>query len=130
MHDAPLKPWMNYLLRFAAVFNLIAGISMMFFYHEGYRLLKMPKPEIVLPVQTVGMLVALFGIGYWMVAQAPSENRNVLLLGMLSKACGSILVVYNCADGKLPLAFLPIVFFADMIYVPPFWYIWKSIPHK
>ena len=123
-----LKPWMTNLLRFAAGFNLVAGISMILFYHEGYKLLGMPRPEIVLPVQTVGMLVALFGVGYWMVAKSPIENRNVLLLGLLSKALGSVLVIYNCVDGKLPWIFLPIVFFADMIYVGPFWKIWKTIP--
>jgi hypothetical protein len=128
MNDACLKPWMTYLLRFAAGFNLVAGISMILFYHEGFRMLDMPKPEIVLPVQTVGMLVALFGAGYWMVANAPRENRNVLLLGMLSKAFGSVLVIYNCLDGKLPWVFLPIVFFADLVYVPPFWRILKTIP--
>ena len=123
-----LKPWMTYLLRFAATFNLIAGLGMILFYHEGYKILSMPKPAIVLPVQTMGMLVALFGIGYWMVAASPIENRNLLLLGLLSKALGTILVIYNCVDGKLPYAFLPIVFFADLIYVGPFWKIWKSIP--
>ncbi len=125
-----LDPWMTWLLRFAAVFNLVAGIGMVFCYHEGFKLLGLPKPQVVLPVQTVGMLVALFGVGYWMVANEPVENRNVLLLGLLSKLLGSLLVIYNCADGKLPLIFLPIVLFADAIYVGPFWLIWRSIPSR
>ena len=60
----PLLPWMRLLLRFAGTFNLLAGTSMICLYHEGYKLLGVPKPELVLPVQVMGILVALFGVGY------------------------------------------------------------------
>jgi small multidrug resistance pump len=71
-------------------------------------------------VQLVGILVGLFGVGYWMVAWNPIENRNVLLLGFLSKLLGSVLGLGYLALGKMPLIFLPVLFFADIIYLPPF----------
>jgi hypothetical protein len=116
----PLKPWMNYLLWFVGGYNILAGLGMMIFYHEGFRFLDLPKPELMLPLQLVGMLVGLFGVGYWMVAWNPVENRNVLTLGFLSKFLGSLLGIGYLVVGKMPLAFLPILFFADIIYLAPF----------
>lgn len=123
----PLLPWMRILLRFVAVYNVLAGIGMLVFYHEGYKLLGLTKPSLNLPIQLVGVLVGLFGIGYWLVASNPVENRNVLMLGFWSKALGSVLGLYYLAVGKLPLVFLPVLFFADIVYLPPFYVILRRL---
>lgn len=123
----PLTPWMYWLLRFAGTFNLLAGFSMLVFYHEGFKLLGVPKPDLVMPLQLVGILVALFGMGYHLVAGNPVENRNVLTLGFLSKLLGSALGIVYVAKGKLPPEFLAMLFFADIIYLPPFWLIMRRL---
>ena len=75
----PLSLWMTVLLRFAGVFNLLAGAGMICLYHEGFRMLGVEKPQLALPVQVMGILVGLFGVGYLLVAANPVENRNILL---------------------------------------------------
>lgn len=115
-----LRPWMKALLRFAGTFNILAGLSMLVLYHEGYKLLGLKKPDLVMPVQLVGILVGLFGVGYHLVASAPLENRNLLALGFWSKALGSLLGLYYLALGKLPITFLPVLILADIAYLPPF----------
>jgi hypothetical protein len=115
----PLDLWMYWLLRFVAVFNILAGLAMLIFYHEAYKLMGIQKPELVLPLQLCGGFVALFGIGYWITAGNPVENRNVLLLGSASKAMGSCLGIYYVALGSLPALFLVVLFFADIIYLVP-----------
>ena len=127
MIGLPLKPWMWWLLRFAGTFNLLAGFSMMVFYHEGYKMLGVAKPDLVMPLQLVGILVALFGVGYHLVASNPIENRNLLTLGFLSKLFGSLLGIYYVAKGKLPAEFLAMLLFADIIYLPPFWLIMRRL---
>lgn len=122
-----LALWMTYLLRFAGWFNLLAGAGMISLYHEGYKLLGVPKPELVLPVQVMGVLVALFGVGYHLVASNPVENRHILLLGFLSKAISSVLAVWYVPFGPLPWWFVLIVLFADMIYLPPFYVILRRV---
>ena len=111
---------MNFVLRFAGAFNLLAGAAMCCLYHEGYRLLGVQKPELVLPLQLVGVMVGLFGVGYWLTALNPLENRNVLMLGFWSKAFGSVLGVYYTLAGPLPLVFLVVLLLADIIYLAPF----------
>ena len=123
----PLAPWMKWLLQFAGVFNLLAGFSMVVFIHEGYKLLGMTKPELVMPAQLIGILVALFGVGYLMVAADPLTNRNILLLGFWTKLLGPLLALYYVAVGKLPWTFVPLVFVADLVYLPPFAMIWLRL---
>jgi small multidrug resistance pump len=125
--NAPLKPWMWFLLRFAGTFNLLAGFSMIVLYSEGFHLLGLKKPSLMLPLQLVGVMVGLFGIGYHMVASNPLQNRNVLVLGFWSKALGSALGVGYVALGKLPLVFLPVLLFADIAYLPPFYAIMRHL---
>ena len=119
--DTPvLELWMLVVLRFAAVYNLLAGACMIIFVHEGYKWLAIPKPQLVMPDQLVGMLVAIFGIGYWLVSRDPLTNRNVLLLGLLSKTLGPLLSFYYVAVGKLPPSFVLILLVSDLIYIPLF----------
>ena len=126
--EAPvLDRWMRRLLRFAGTFNLFAGLGMIVLYHEGYRLFGVEKPEFVMPLQLTGVLVLLFGIGYHRVASQPRENYDLLLLGFLSKAGGSILGIYYVISGSLPLFFLLCLFLADIIYLPFFWLILNRI---
>jgi len=117
--------WWRVVLVFAAVYNLIAGFSMMIFYHEGFQQLGLEKTSFNLPIQLVGMCVALFGVGYWIVSRDPVENRNVLLLGMLSKLLGPLLAVRYILRGDLPVWILIVFFFADLIYLLPFWIIYS-----
>ena len=126
----PLRPWMRILLRFVGCFNLLAGVSMICFVHEGYKFLEVAKPELKLPVQVMGILVALFGAGYHMVASNPVENRNILVLGFWSKAISSVAALAYVAGimtPQLPLWFALVVFFSDVIYLPPFYVIMRRL---
>ena len=125
--ESSLSPWMHGLLKFAGVYNIVAGLSMMILYHEGFKALGLPKPEFNMPIQLVGVLVAIFGVGYLMVDRNPAENRNVLLLGLLSKFLGPMLAFFYVANGVLPVVMLVVLFFADIIYWVPFWLIYKRL---
>ncbi len=123
----PLLPWMRKLLVFVGCYNLLAGLTMIVFYHECFKFIGLPKPQLMLPMQLVGILVGLFGVGYLLVASNPIENRNLLLLGFWSKALGSAFGVGYVLLGKLPPVFLVILFFADIAYLPPFFLILKRL---
>ncbi len=123
----PLTKWMKFVLRFVAFFNVGAGLFMLIGYHETYKIIGMNKPDISFPIQLVGILVGLFGVGYYLVARNPLENRNVLLLGFLSKFLGSCLGTWYVLRGQLPLQFVAVYFFADVIYLPPFYVILRRL---
>ncbi len=118
---------MTLVLRFAGYWNLLAGLSMTLFYHEGFKALGAVKPSPPLSIQVLGVLVALFGWGYHMVAADPVRNRNLLVLGFWSKAAATILSVVYVALGRLPWWFTLVVFLADTVYLPPFFVILRRI---
>ena len=113
-------PWMRNLLRFAGCYNLLVALTLVVLYHEALKTLGLPKPELMLFVQLVGILVGLFGVGYLIVAHNPLENRNLLLIGFLSKALGSVLGLGYVVLHKVPISFLVLLTFSDIAYLPPF----------
>ncbi len=127
MTVSPLRPWMTLVLRIAGYWNLLAGLSMILFYHEGFKALGATKPSPALSIQTLGVLVALFGWGYHLVASDPVRNRNLLMLGFWSKAAATIFSVAYVALGRLPWWFTVVVFLADTVYLPPFFVILRKI---
>jgi len=122
-----LLPWMRYLLRFAGCYNLVVGTSLMVFYHEMFKTLGLPKPSLIMYVQLTGMLVALFGVGYLLVASNPLLNRNLLLLGFLSKLLGSVVGTGYVLLGKMPPVFFVVLVFSDIAYLAPFWIILRRV---
>lgn len=123
--SATFPSWTIAVLRVAAVWNLLAGFSMMVLYSEGFAALGLQKTAFNLPIQLTGMAVAIFGIGYWLVSLNPIENRNVLLMGLLSKIIGPLLGLRYILRGDLPTSALVLFFFADVIYWLPFWLIYR-----
>jgi hypothetical protein len=122
-----LLPWMRNLLRFAGGYNLLVGVNLTVFYHEMFKTFGLPKPNLIMYVQLVGVLVALFGVGYLMAAANPLQNRNLLLLGFLSKFFGSIIGTGYVLLGKMPPVFMIVLLFSDIIYLPFFWIILRRI---
>ena len=113
---------------FVGGYNILAGIGMMIFYHEGFRILEHPQADAdAAPAigGRDGRTVRRRATGWWL--WNPVENRNVLTLGFFSKFLGSILGVTYVAIGKLPVAFLPILFFADIVYLGPFLLIMRRL---
>jgi hypothetical protein len=114
---------MKFVLRFVAGYNISAGLFMVFASRAAYKLIGMPNPKIHFPIQLVGILVGLFGVGYYLVSRRPLENVNLLLLGFLSKLLGSCLATGYVLAGILPLHFVGVYFVSDVVYLPPFYII-------
>lgn len=122
-----LKPWMRKLLMFAGCYNLLVGINLSIFYHEMFKFFGLPKPSLIMYVQLVGILVALFGVGYWRVVFHPIRNRDLLFLGFLSKLFGTFLGTGYVLLGKMPPIFFVILLFSDIVYLPFFWMIIRRV---
>jgi hypothetical protein len=125
--DEPLLPWMRWVLRIATAYNLAIGTIMLCFYHESSKIIGMPRPEPIIFFQLAGLLIGLFGVGYWLVLCRPVANRDLLWLGFWSKLLGPLLSIYHVLRGDLPWTFLPLVVLSDLIYLPLFYLIGKRL---
>ena len=114
-------------LKLAAIYNLIWGAWVILFPNAIFNLLEMEKnnyPEIW---QCVGMIVGVYGIGYWIAASDPYKHFPIVLVGLLGKVLGPIGFAQALISNRFPLAFGIIIIFNDLIWWPSFFKILKEM---
>lgn len=72
----------------AAIFNLAVGLPLLLDPAMGPKLLPLPAGDFIWP-RLMGALIAVFGIGYWIVSRDLDRNRGIIGIG----ATGKLLVV-------------------------------------
>lgn len=88
----------------AALFNFLVGLPVLLAPGAFYGALGQPVPDDILSVQTVGLLITVFGVGYAMAARDPVWARPALWLGVLGKAPLPLLVWLNVQAGRAPMS--------------------------
>lgn len=104
----------------AAIFNGMAGLPVLLAGAQISALFGLPPPSNLLFSQIAGMAVLLFGIGYWMEARRPGENRAVVMTGMIGKIGIFLLAAGHVAAGTMNGVF-PMLAGVDLIYAVLFW---------
>ncbi|MDP9139377.1 MAG: hypothetical protein M3O62_01110 [Pseudomonadota bacterium] len=104
----------------AALFNGLAGLSILGFGRQMATLFGFPAPENLLFSQITGMVVVLFGIGYAMEARHPGENRAAVVIGMYGKIGIVVLAAGHVIAGTVNWVF-PALAGADLVYAFLFW---------
>ena len=61
--------WMTWVLRVASVYNILWGAFMVLFPLAVFRMLGMAAPNYPEIWQCVGMIVGVYGLGYWIAAR-------------------------------------------------------------
>ena len=74
-----------------AIAALLAGLAA--FSLEGLALFLNDIPESLLWFHLFFGLVAVFGVGYYWIAQAPHRNRDIIKMGVLAKSLVVALVI-------------------------------------
>lgn len=83
----------RWFFAFAAVWNIAAGLPGLIDPANdalgfGYG----RTPGDLLMVRMVGLLVAIFGVGYALVASNPKAHRGIVILGALGKIATAVLI--------------------------------------
>jgi small multidrug resistance pump len=107
-------------LKLAAIYNIIWGSWVIFFPHAFFDLMGMERlnyPEIW---QCVGMIVGVYGIGYWLAAEDPIKHYPIVLVGFLGKIFGPIGFAQALLAGRFPLEFGVMIIFNDLVWLPCF----------
>jgi hypothetical protein len=113
-------------LKLAGIYNLIWGAWVVLFPHMLFDLVGIPRlnyPEIW---QCVGMIVGVYGIGYYIAASDPIKHFPIVLVGFLGKIFGPIGFLQALYLGKFPLNFGVVIIFNDLIWWIPFFLILKE----
>ncbi|WP_286695256.1 hypothetical protein [Spongiibacter sp. UBA1325] len=74
--------------RFAAFFNFAAAFMLLFATEAFFTLLQMQSlyvPELLPWAHQFGVLVLVFGFGYWRIAGNPKDHKDIIWMGCIGK---------------------------------------------
>jgi hypothetical protein len=98
-------------------------IALPFFLFDISGLNRPNYPEIW---QCVGMIVGVYGVGYWIAAQDPQRHWPIVLVGFLGKVFGPLGFIKAIWDGVFNWQFAITIIFNDIIWWVPFFLILKN----
>ena len=108
------------VLRAAAIYNVLWGVGVVLFPAAAFQLAGMEPPRYPQIWQCVGMVVGVYGIGYWIAANNPVRHWPIVLVGLLGKLFGPIGFVAAAISGDLPWVWGVTIIFNDLIWWVPF----------
>ena len=125
------RPWMSSVLKAAGVYNLVWGVCVVLFPAATLRLLGYSAP-LAFPQlwQCIGMMVGVYGVGYWVSAWDPYRHWPIVLVGLLGKILGPIGFLLNILAGDLPASMGWTILTNDLVWWIPFGMIlWGAVRH-
>ncbi len=112
------------VFRVAAVYNVAWGVVVIIFPTLPFALLRVPPPNYPFLMSGIGLFVALYGYGYWVVAREPRRYPQLVVIGLLGKVLGPIGWLFTVWRGEIPARTLLVNVFNDLIWLPFFiWYL-------
>ncbi len=125
-NETPFPQWMGLWLRLAAIYNVLWGASIVLFPNWQFELFGMDLPRYPGFWQCVGMIVGVYGLGYWWAARNPLIHWPIVAVGLIGKIFGPIGFLEAIITKKLPFIFGLNIIFNDLIWWPSFFLIMKA----
>ena len=123
--------WMSAVLVLAGIYNLAWGsaviVAPQFLFQLAGFSLPLTHPAIW---QCVGMIVAVYGIGYVIASRSPFVHWPIVLVGLLGKILGPIGFVMGVVARELPASLGWTILLNDVVWWIPFAMIlWGAMRH-
>ena len=116
-----VTPWHRFALRSAAVYNLVWGAVAIIWPLSLFRWIGAdPLPNYPELWQCIGMIVGVYGIGYWIAASDPVRHWPIVLVGLLGKIFGPIGFAHAMLNDRFPVAMAVTIVTNDLIWWIPF----------
>lgn len=115
-----MNPNLQKWLKVAAIYNLVWGGLTVLFPHFLFDWAGLPQinyPEIW---QCVGMIVGVYGLGYYLASRDYVRHWPIVLVGLIGKIAGPIGFVDALYRGRFNLQFGATIIFNDLIWWIPF----------
>lgn len=110
----------KFILRIAGIYNMLFGLVTIIFPNLFFEMAGMELPLYPMIWQCVGMIVGVYGLGYWIAAGDPKRHWPIVLVGFLGKLFGPIGFAWYLAQGVFPFKWGLIIMFNDIIWWLPF----------
>lgn len=116
---------MSLTLKAAAIYNLLWGAWCVLFPQHFFEVLGMGAINHPMVWQGMGMVIGVYGIGYYLASFDPARHWIIIFVGLLGKLFGPMGFVYNYAMGEVGLNFGATLITNDLIWWIPFMLILK-----
>ena len=103
----------------AAVYDLVLGFVFGLFYPLIYARFGVELPNHPGYVQLSAMFIFIIGVGFYLVARNPRENRQIVLLGILMKIGFCLVVFSHLIFGTVPPIYVPFAIL-DFVFLMSF----------
>ena len=117
--------WMSSTLKIAAAYNLVWGALVIVFPNIFFELVGMEPPLHTMIWQGMGMVIGVYGLGYWWAAHDPLTHWPIVAVGFLGKILGPLGFFMNYFQGQVPFGFFYTLITNDFIWWVPFFVILK-----
>ena len=117
---------MEITLRLAAVYNVLWGMVAVLFPVQWFEFFGMQVPLYPQLWQCIGMIVGVYGVGYWLAADNPMVHWPIVLVGFMGKVFGPIGFSMALINEEFPLKFGLNIIFNDLIWWIPFFLILRA----
>lgn len=114
------RPWLRTTLRIAGVYNMLWGALVVLLPGLFFQVMGMEQPLYPMIWQSVGMIVGVYGLGYWIAASDYLRHWPIVLVGFLGKVFGPIGGAWHIYQGNLPAHFFWVHVTNDLIWLWPF----------
>lgn len=105
----------------AAIYNVVWGVSVILFPDFPLVVVGLAPSNYPSLFQAIGMMVMVYGLGYYYLARDPQRYAAFIWIGLLGKTFGPIGFVYALATGQLPLQFGWTIVTNDLVWLPVFY---------
>lgn len=112
--------WMTTALKLAAIYNLAWGALTVLHPAWLFDLTGLEPPIYPFIWQCVGMIVGVYGVGYWIAASNPLRHWPIVLVGLLGKVLGPIGYLQGLLTGAVPAEFGVTLVTNDLVWWIPF----------
>lgn len=117
--------WMSLVLKIAGVYNVCWGAWVVLFPNHFFMLTGMDLLNHTMVWQGMGMVIGVYGLGYWWAAQDPVTHWPIVAVGFLGKIFGPLGFFFNFINGVVPFEFFYTLITNDFIWWVPFFMILK-----
>lgn len=118
---------MSTTLRLAAIYNLLWGAWVVLFPNHFFNLVGMEPLNHPMVWQGMGMVIGVYGLGYWWASSDPMRHWPIVAVGALGKIFGPIGFFFNYFQGIVPFEFIYTLITNDFIWWVPFFLILKKV---
>lgn len=118
---------MKIILRLAAIYNILWGAWVVLFPNHFFDLVGMEPLNHPMVRYGLGMVIGVYGLGYWWASYNPIQHWPIVAVGFLGKIFGPLGFALNYTQGNVPVEFIYTLLTNDFIWWVPFFLILKKV---